>query len=131
MPIFETQKDRERQDTCAWILEFVGFGVEQTDTECRHDFLLTRGGRIHAVADYKHRKKKYDTLNIDVEKIDYLIDAAAAIGVKPILIVQWGAGPYFFWECDRTCWVGTMQRKRPGDLPDSVYQIPVDRFTPL
>jgi hypothetical protein len=131
MPIYETQKDRDRQSICAWILEFVGFEVEETPTECRHDFLLSRNGKIHAVAEYKHRKKKYPTLNIDVEKIDCLIDAAAAINVKPILIVQWHTGPLYFWECDRSCWIGEMQRGRDGDLPDRVYKIPVELFRPI
>ena len=127
--------DREREERLQWVLEYMGFKVEATDTMSRHDFLLHWNGKPALLAEYKYRAKMYNTHLVSKTKIDGLITRASALGVRPVFITSYETEtPYWRWDCHGRCEVETFRRvlvdpNRPDpDKSEPCYAIPRDQF---
>ena len=116
------------------MLEYVGFHVEHTPTTCPYDFVLRREGQPYAVVEYKHRQSPLrDPYFIDVRKMRDLIDAASDMGVKPILMIEGPATPYFWMYGSLDYPVGRFKRTKGnrGDAVHDVLEIPLTAFKKL
>ena len=137
--IYERAKDREREEDCAWMLEYRGFEARVTPTDAPYDIYVEHNGNPHAVVEYKHRTKQYDPYMIDCSKIDTLLEIAGRHDIKPVLIVEWdGINGYWCWECVNDMPKGKLKRTKPRgiegetqDDEDDVYEIPISAFTQL
>ena len=135
MPVFETESDREKQDALGWVLESIGFDVEQTSTLSAFDFKLYRHGRPYALVEYKARDKLWDPLKVDTQKIRQLVYAAREFGGKPIFIVGCPGPPYHFIQPHTDYEVTMFKRERGsdtrGDTEKEVFMIPASEFNLL
>ena len=135
MPVFETEADRDRQDTLQWVLENLGFDVEQTSTLSAFDYRLYRHGRPYALVEYKARDKLWDPIKVDTQKIRQLVHAAEEFGGKPIFIVGCPGPPYHFIHAHTDYEVTTFKRERGserrGDVESEVFMIPASEFNLL
>jgi len=131
MPQYETEKDRENQDSAQVILEDCGFIVKQTGTFTTNDMMLHWEGEPYAIAEYKFRAKRYDPVKVDCDKIDFLLEKSKELGVKPVLLYSFGnITPINFWVCRGGMAVSTLQRKKGdrGDPKTLVYEIPSNEW---
>jgi Holliday junction resolvase len=133
--IFENNNDRENQSRLQWMLEYVGYEVEPTDTLHPYDFILYRNGGQTAIVEYKARDKLWDPIKIDRHKITQLVDSAYERGVKPIFIVGCPGPPYHWTHPHLNYKVSTFTRKKDaamrGETPDQVFEIPKSEFNLL
>jgi Holliday junction resolvase len=136
MPTYETQRDRANEERMVWQLELRGFTATLSRPATRThrprwDIAIRLNGEPYALAEYKFRKRQYQTLDIDKDKIDCLMATAAEHSVKPVLIIEWAGrdGPWI-WNCVPGMEVGVLKRERGnrGDPPTVVYKIPINQF---
>jgi Holliday junction resolvase len=130
--IFENRTDRSNQDTLQWILESIGFRVEQTSTLCSYDFRIYYNNRLHAIAEYKARDKLWDPLFVDRQKIRQLVSAAKSLKAKPIFVTGCPGPPYYFihphTDYQERAFTRTKDGGQRGETQDIVYQIPKSEF---
>lgn len=130
--MYETNKDRQNQDRLEWVLENIGYHVEQTDTFVAWDMRLCLDGSLYAVVECKFRDRAWDPLKVDVSKIKALCAEARKQSCKPLFIVGYPGPPYFWVTAHTDFQTGTMLRmrggERRGETPDDVFLIPQKKF---
>ena len=136
--IYESDENREDQDRCAWVLEYMGYQVKQSPREkvLPWDMALKIENVPVALVEFKAREVHYPTLIIDQKKIDGLIDLSLKHNVRPLLIIHWRKlGGYWAWSCHTNSQVKMFNRDKkrgiPGEQPESpdlVYHVKRNEF---
>jgi hypothetical protein len=131
--LYESDIDRGRQSTAAWIISnWSGCQVIETCTEATVDLLIIRDDILTAIGEYKWRETRYDTLKIDVRKLEDLVALHRLLGVKPMLFIEWGETGIWRHEVDPQLRYERCQLKRnnmrDANDEDETFIIPGDRF---
>lgn len=100
----------------------------------RVDWALSRDGKVHAFAEFKQRKGKYDPLHISAAKYIHLAELTRTTGHKSFLIIRWPDGEIAYHEIGRIpvqlpldlkIWGNS--RGQPGDT-EPMISIPLSEF---
>jgi len=133
------------EENAAWHIEFLtGRRVSMMPEMCRFDFLLSRVenglATAYALAEYRGRPttniNEYDTLVMDVAKINTILGLAEAMNLDRVYIIgQWADTEPMYTQVTReraAAWLQAPQGRSaplPRDFDTMVYHIPICEFS--
>jgi len=138
--IYETKAHRDDEGDAAWMVEHAtGYRITQTSTTVAFDWIISSKGKLHAVGELKVRSKLWDSIAVDVKKIDALLKWGEMLDATPLFFLGYREkedGPMSVRVVKpaehRLGWnKGHMTLNCPrerNDVGDPVYYIPLEQF---
>lgn len=133
MPIYQTAEDQANQRAALDVLErYSGCVCKMRAPLSRTDATMRRGDRLVAEIEVKCRKNgslDFDSLIIDVAKLDNLLSRARRNNVVPLVLATWPDAGEPWWVVPVLPYIKTITKRgdRP-DKPDATYCIPIVDF---
>lgn len=132
-PRNETAEDLSRENEAAEaIAASLGVTVHKlSEALYGVDWAFSYNGKVIAFAEFKARKKKYDTLLLSAAKYMKLIEIATSTGLPTYMVVRWDDGLWYYEINTKQHFpleIGGNSRGQNGDI-EPVVHIPTSEFS--